>query len=181
MTRTLLPFSTLFLLVGVHANADQFDIALAHAGRTASDLQRDLTEHPAELLRLAGIRPGIRVVDLLGGSGYYSELLSYLVGENGKVILINNEPYDHWSTSLQARLAGKRLPNVEHETLDLNHMQLPDESVDAVLLIKVYHDLYWVNDPDGRWPRIDVGSVLDQLGPMVGKTDRFALVFRKDS
>jgi predicted methyltransferase len=163
MIRTLLAVVTLLLLIGVNANADQFDVALAQPGRTAGDLKRDATEHPAELLRLAGIEPGMRVVDLLGGSGYYSELLSYLVGENGKVILINNEAYDHWSTGLQTRLAGKRLSNVEHETRDLNHMQLPDQSVDAVLLIKVYHDLYWVNDPDGRWPRIDVGSVLDQL------------------
>jgi predicted methyltransferase len=203
MIRTLLPVITLFLLVGLNATADQFDAALAHAGRTAGDLKRDATEHPAELLRLAGIKPGMRVVDLLGGSGYYSELLSYLVGENGKVTLINNDAYDHWSTGLQARLAGKRLSNVEHETFDLNHMQLADKSVDAVLLIKVYHDLYWVNDPDGRWPKIDVGSVLDQLAralkpngtlllddqrdqltyeePMLGKTDRFVLVFRKDS
>jgi predicted methyltransferase len=60
-----------------------------------------------------------------------------------------------------ARLAGNRLPNVEHLTVDLNHMNLPPASVDAVLLIKVYHDLYWV-DPK-NWPSINVGSVLDQL------------------
>jgi predicted methyltransferase len=34
--------------------------------------------------------------------------------------------------------------------------------LDAVLLIKVYHDLYWV-DSSGEWPKIDVSSVLDQL------------------
>jgi predicted methyltransferase len=172
MMRNILQSSTLrtplfviasFLLLGVRASADQYDVALTHAGRTAGDLKRDVTEHPSELLRLAGIEPGMRVIDLLGGSGYYSELLSCLVGENGKVFLINNEAYDHWSAGLQSRLAGNRLSNVEHETLDLNHMQLPDQSVDAVLLIKVYHDLYWVNDPEGRWPKIDVGSVLDQL------------------
>jgi len=111
---------------------------------------------------LAGISRGMRVADVLAGDGYYSELLSYLVGPKGKVFLINNDAYDRWSDGLKPRLAGNRLPNVEHDTLDLNHMNLPAGSMDAVLLIKVYHDLYWV-DSEGHWPKIEVGGVLDQL------------------
>jgi len=228
--------------------ADRFDAAVAHAGRPAADLKRDSLDDPADILRLTGIKPGMRVADVLAGDGYYSELLSYLVGPQGKVLLINNEAYDHWSDGLAARLAGARLPNVEHETVDLGHMGLRDGSLDAVLLIKVYHDLYWI-DEEGHWPAIDVQAVLGQLsralkpggvlllvdhsakagtgssaasslhrideayavkdftsngfkvvaksdllrrpddardqltykGPMVGKTDRFVLVFRKAS
>jgi predicted methyltransferase len=142
--------------------ADRFDAAVAHSDRSAADLKRDSIEHPADILRLAEIKPGMRVADVLAGDGYYSELLTDLVGPKGKVFLINNAAYDHWSDGLEARLAGNRLPNVEHETLDLNHMNLPAGSLDAVLLIKVYHDLYWV-DPKGEWPKIDVSGVLDQL------------------
>ena len=142
--------------------ADAFDAAVAHSGRSAADLKRDSIDHPAEILRLTGIKRGMRVADVLAGDGYYSELLSYLVGPKGKVLLINNEAYDGWSDGLQSRLAGNRLPNVEHDTLDLNHMNLPAGSLDAALLIKVYHDLYWV-DPEKHWPKIDVSSVLDQL------------------
>lgn len=141
---------------------DRFDAAVAHTGRTAEDLKRDSTDHPAEILRLAGISRGMRVADVLAGDGYYSELSSYLVGPKGKVFLINNDAYDGWSDGLKPRLAGNRLRNVEHDTLDLNHMNLPAGSMDAVLLIKVYHDLYWV-DSEGHWPKIDVGGVLDQL------------------
>jgi predicted methyltransferase len=86
--------------------ADIYDAAVAHGGRTASDLPRDALDHPAELLRLAGIAPGMRVADVLAGSGYYSELLSYVVGPAGKVLLINNAAYDAWSDGLTARLAG---------------------------------------------------------------------------
>lgn len=151
------------LIVFAHAHAaDRYDAALEHSGRTAADLKRDAIDHPADVLRLSGIKPGMRVADLLAGDGYYSELLSYLVGPKGKVFLINNEAYDRWSDGLQARLAANRLPNVEHETVDLDHMNLPAGTLDAVLLIKVYHDLYWV-DPEGKWPKINVGSVLDQL------------------
>jgi predicted methyltransferase len=51
---------------------------------------------------------------------------------------------------------------VEHQTIDLGHMSLRDGSLDAVLLIKVYHDLYWI-DSEGHWPTIDVHAVLGQL------------------
>jgi predicted methyltransferase len=142
---------------------DRFDAAVARAGRSAADLKRDAIDHPAQLLRLTGIKPGMKVADVLGGDGYYSELLGDLVGPKGHVLLINNAAFDHWSDpDLQNRLAGGRLANVEHSTVDLDQMNLKPRSLDAVLLIKVYHDLYW-NDPEGVWPKVDAGAVLDQL------------------
>jgi predicted methyltransferase len=153
--------SAALLIAAGSADADSYDAALAHTGRSVADLKRDSLDHPAEMLRLAGIKPGMRVADVLAGDGYYSELASYIVGPSGKVLLINNEPYDKWSDGLAPRLAGNRLPNVEHQTVDLDRMNLPDASLDAVLLVKVYHDLYW-KDPK-NWPSVDVQSVLAQL------------------
>jgi predicted methyltransferase len=145
--------------------ADRFDAAVAQAGRPAADLTRDALDHPADILRLAGIKPGMKVADVLAGDGYYSELLSRLVGPRGQVFLINNAAFDKWSEpDLDNRLAGNRLSNVTRHTLDLNAMQLPPASLDAILLIKVYHDMYWVDErPDSPWPKIDVSAVLDQL------------------
>ena len=141
-------------------DTDRFDAAVSHSGRPEMDLKRDAVDRPADMLRLAGIKPGMQVADVLAGSGYNSELLSYVVGPKGKVFLINNEAYDHWSAGLEKRLAGNRLANVEHDTVDLNHMNLRDESLDAVFLIKVYHDFYWTGE---GWPKIDPGAVLEQL------------------
>jgi predicted methyltransferase len=62
---------------------DLYDAAVAHPGRTPKDIQRDAIDHPAEVLRLAGIQPGMVVVDFFGAGGYYSELLSYVVGPGG--------------------------------------------------------------------------------------------------
>jgi len=164
LLRWLLPACGLCVLGAVHAGAkDAYDAAVAHEGRSAADVKRDALDHPAEILRLTGIKPGMRVADVLAGDGYYSELVSYLVGPAGKVLMINNAAFDHWSDGRrQARLSGGRLGNVEHDTLDLNHMNLAAASLDAVLLVKVYHDLYWV-DSEGVWPTIDTGAVLDQL------------------
>jgi predicted methyltransferase len=154
----------LSLALGIHVcRADPYDAAVAHAGRPAHDLKRDPIDHPAEVLRLAGIKPGMRVADFLAADGYYSELLSYLVGPQGHVLMLNNAAYDHFSDGeWQARVANHRLPNVEHRTIDLDHMDLGSATLDAVLLIKVYHDLYWV-DPKGAWPKVNVAAVLDQI------------------
>jgi predicted methyltransferase len=166
--RLLRPALWLLCLIGLTTAsaaraADVYDAAVAHAGRSPADLTRDRLDHPAEILRLAGLKPGMKVADVLAGDGYYSELAGYVVGPAGKVFMINNAAFDHWSEGpMQARLNGDRLANVVHQTLDLNHMNLAPESLDAVLLIKVYHDLYWV-DSEGVWPKIDTRAVLDQL------------------
>src|SRR5581483_6841305 len=68
--------------------ADLYDAAVQHAGRSADDLKRDPMDHPAEVLRLAGIKPGMRVADFMAADGYYSELVSYIVGPKGHVLLI---------------------------------------------------------------------------------------------
>jgi predicted methyltransferase len=155
-----------FLVASPYANgADEYDAALTHAGRPAADSARDAIDHPAEMLRLAGIKPGMTVADVLAGDGYYSELLSYVVGPKGRVYLINNLAFDNWSQpALKDRTAGGRLTNVTQQTVDLNDMKLAPASLDAILLVKVYHDMYWVDtNPKSPWPKINVSAVLDQL------------------
>jgi predicted methyltransferase len=157
------------MLVPSSRAADLYASAVQHAGRSAADLERDKLEHPADILRLCGIKPGMQVADVLAGGGYYSELLSYVVGPKGHVLLLNNAAYDHWSDGdWQKRLDGHRLPNVEHRTVDLEHLDLPDHSLDALILVKVYHDLYWIDPkPNAAWPKMDASVVLDQLARVV--------------
>jgi predicted methyltransferase len=144
--------------------ADIYDAAVAHAGRTADDRQRDVTDRPADVLRFSGIKPGMQVLDFFAADGYYSEVLSYVAGPRGHVLLLNNTPYDKFAKDAwKDRIARQHLKNVEHITVDPGHMGLKDSSLDAVVMIKVYHDLYWVDPEKSGWPKIDVPSVLDQL------------------
>jgi predicted methyltransferase len=159
---TFLAFVATLLLGNGAAAADRYSAALNHPGRSAADIERDAKDKPAQVLRLTGIGPGMRVVDVLGGSGYYSELLSYLVGPKGEVLLINNAGFDGYDTTWKARLADNRLPNVTHRVVDLSSMQLGTATFDAALLIKVYHDLYWKELVDGP-PKTDAQHVLDQI------------------
>ena len=143
--------------------ADAYDAAVHHTGRTEADLKRDASDHPADVLRLAGIKPGMRVADLLAGDGYYSELVSYIVGPKGHVLLLNNGPFEKWSEGAwKPRVANDRLPNIEHRVVDLEKMDLGSSTLDAILLVKVYHDLYWV-DTGTDWPKFNTAAVLDQV------------------
>ncbi len=164
-TRTLLLIAACALgaLDAAAARADRYSDAVAHPGRSADDLKRDAIDHPEEVLRLARIGPGMVVADYLAADGYYSELVSYLVGPRGHVYLLNNVAFDKWSDNgWEKRLAGGRLPNVEHRTVEVEHLGLPARSLDAVLVIKVYHDLYWKADK-GPWPKIDPDVALTEI------------------
>jgi predicted methyltransferase len=48
---------------------DIYDAAVAHPGRPAHDLKRDPLEHPAEVLRLTDIKPGMQVADYMAADG----------------------------------------------------------------------------------------------------------------
>jgi predicted methyltransferase len=164
---------TLAALLGLAAAAagahpDIYDAAVAHPGRSAADLKRDAIDRPAEVLRLAGIKPGMQVADFMAADGYYSELASYIVGPRGHVLLLNNATWDYWSGDRWKERIEGRLPNVEHRTIDAEHVDVPDHSLDAVLLIKAYHDFYAIDDdPKAKWPRFDVGRVVDEIARML--------------
>ena len=150
------------------AHPDIYDAAVAHPGRPAADLKRDLIDHPAALLRLAGLKPGMQVADFMAADGYFSELASYVVGPTGHVLLLNNATWDSWSGNHWKERIEGRLSNVEHRTIDAEHVDVPDASLDAVLLIKAYHDFYVIDDdPADKWPRFDVGRVVGEIARML--------------
>ena len=64
-----------------------------HPNAPTTDRERDARDKPAEVLAFAGVKPGMTVVDMFAGGGYYTELLAGVVGPNGKVLAVNNVPY----------------------------------------------------------------------------------------
>lgn len=137
--------------------------ALANPARSEADRERDGRDKPAAILALAGFGPGMTIADIFGGGGYYSEILSEVVGPKGKVLLINNAPYDAYAKKgLTPRLANGRLPNVEYRIVPSESMQLGTSDLDGALIVMSYHDLYVV-DPENDWPAIDASQFLDQI------------------
>ncbi len=155
--------------------------ALANPARPASDRVRDKARQSAAVLRFFGIAPGMTVLDLYSGGGYYTELLSYIVGPAGKVVAHNNTPYLRVAgKELAGRYAAGRLPNVERLLAENNELTLPSAYFDAIVMTDVYHDVYHVDEKAG-WPRIDGPKMLAMLyqslqpGGVLGVVDHAAL------
>jgi predicted methyltransferase len=137
--------------------------AVAAPERSAKDRERDAIDKPAELLAFAGVKPGMKVADFLGGGGYWSELLVRAVGPTGSVTLVNNPGYYFFSQDgLKERFADGRLKDIRQRVVETGNLDLGSEQFDLILIFMGYHDLYWVDEANG-WPKIDAGGVLDQL------------------
>lgn len=87
----------------------------------------DLTEH---VLRLAGVGPGMRVLDLGCGTGDVSFLTARLVGPEGEVVGVDAAAEATGAASRRA--AGAGLTNVHFVTEDLRTFT-PDRPFDAVV------------------------------------------------
>jgi len=147
----------------------EVDAALENPRRRPADRAQDDRRQAAAVLDYFGIETGMVVLDLYSGGGYYAELLAYLVGPSGRVVAHNNTPY---LTFAQAELADRyregRLPNVEQLIAENNELELPEQRFDAVVMIKAYHDVYFVDEEAGWEPinRIDfLVEVYDSMKP----------------
>lgn len=126
--------------------------AVDHEDRWKPDRARDVNRKPDEVLSFFGIRPGMRVIDCMGADGYYTELISHIVGEEGKVWIQNN-PFvveRFVDVPLKARMKDERLPNLTRIDAKLDDMGLPGE-VDAVVLVRFYHDFYWMGNDRAKF------------------------------
>jgi predicted methyltransferase len=155
--------------------ASVYTDAVAQAGRSAADRERDARDRPAEVLAFAGLAPGMSVADIFGGSGYYAELLAHVLGPLGRVLLVNNAPYLAFAgKDYKTRFADGRLPQVQRSVVETCDLKLAAESLDVAMIVMSYHDLYHY-DPEG-WPRIDAGRFLEQIRRAVKPGGAFLIV-----
>jgi predicted methyltransferase len=142
---------------------DHIAAAVAAPERSAKDRERDARDKPVELLTFAGVEPGMKVADVFGGGGYWSELLARAVGPGGGVTLVNNAPYFNYAQEdLKSRFGDGRLKDVRRRVIETADMDLGREQFDLILIYMAYHDIYWVEE-DAGWPKIDTARFLVQL------------------
>ena len=138
--------------------------AISNVDRSQADRDRDAARKPAEVLAFFGIEPGMQVLDMFSGGGYYSEILSYVVGPEGTVTAHSNEAYAQFvGDEAITRYANDRLENVEILMAENNELQLDADKYDAILLILSFHDIFYV-DPKNGWPKINGSAFLAELG-----------------
>ncbi|MEY2866723.1 MAG: hypothetical protein RIQ43_749 [Pseudomonadota bacterium] len=145
------------------SSANNIGKSLANPSRSDADRERDGRDKPQDVLELAGFKKGMVIADVFGGGGYYSEILSRVVGPKGRVLLLNNAPYDKYAKKeIGPRLADKRLPNVEYRVVPNDDLGLRVNSLDGALIVMSYHDLFYA-DAEYGWPAIDSRQFMAQI------------------
>jgi predicted methyltransferase len=116
--------------------------AIADTSRPPSDRKLDADRKPAALLAFAGIKRGLVVGEYLPGGGYYTRLLSDVVGPQGKVYALETTSWGKENVeATQAVLKEPGRGNVALDLSPLGSFELKDK-VDVFWTTLNYHDLH---------------------------------------
>lgn len=116
---------------------------------------RDIYDHRAQLLAIAGVRPGMSVADVGAGTGLFTMLFADAVGPGGRVYAedISRKFVDH----IAERVRQEKRTNVVPVLGTDRSIELPAGSVDLVFLCDVYHHF--------EYPRSMLASIARALRP----------------
>ena len=150
----ILSISALALITTSNATADvspEIKAAVASTERPESETTRDAARKPGEVLSILGLKPGMNVIDLSAGGGYYTDIVSRVVGKEGTVYshqtpyVINrfadslNNPKKGWLLRLES---AQWKTNVKRKVGELDSMAYPIQ-LDAAMMVLFYHDIVW--------------------------------------
>lgn len=114
--------------------------AMANPARPAQDKTRDSIRKAPEILQFMGVKEGDTVLDVIAMGGWYTEVLSYAVGDNGKVYMQNNPiPVTEMSADERNERLS-RLSNVENWIGPIS--DIPANSIDFAMTALNFHDVY---------------------------------------
>jgi ubiquinone/menaquinone biosynthesis C-methylase UbiE len=99
---------------------------------------RQQEEAPEQALGLIGLHPGMVVADVGAGSGYMTTRIARLVEPAGKVYAEDIQPA--MLRIVQDKARAEHLANIELVLGTDTDAGLPEDAVDLVLLVDVYHE-----------------------------------------
>lgn len=138
------------------AKPADYAAVVADPARGKANIAMDEGRMPAAVLDFAGFKRGDVVADFQAGGGYYTELLSRVVGTRGRVYAMS-QPNFWEAETWNPLLASHR--NVTPLVAAGDALQLAPGSVDGIFAHLVFHDLYWVSEKY-QHPRLDVNEVV---------------------
>jgi ubiquinone/menaquinone biosynthesis C-methylase UbiE len=103
------------------------------------DPARDAWQKPDEIVKLLAIEPGMTVVDLGAGTGYFESRLATAVGPTGKVVAL--DPEANMVAFMRDRFEKAGVKNVEPRTCPLDSTGLQPASADRVLIVDTWHHI----------------------------------------
>ena len=115
--------------------------AVADPTRPKAEIRADAIRDPADTLAFSGVKPGMKVAELFPGGGYYTRMLSDIVGPRGRVFAIENAGWKSTIKVDQAMVAEPGRSNVTLQVQPFGEFELPTK-VDLFWITQNYHDLH---------------------------------------
>jgi ubiquinone/menaquinone biosynthesis C-methylase UbiE len=119
---------------------------------------RQREEDCETMLDALGVKPGQTACDMGCGNGFYTLELARLVGDGGKVLAVDIQR--EMLQMLKERAADEKIMNIELILGTIFDPKLPENSVDLMLMVDVYHEFSHPDEmlgairkslkPDGR-------------------------------
>ena len=117
--------------------------------------EREREERGDLLLRELGLKPGMNVMDVGAGTGYYSRRIAELVGPKGKVYAVDVQP--EMVAMLDAVAKRPGLGNIQPVLGSDKSVTLPEGVADLAIMVDVYHEL--------EFPSEMLTSIISALRP----------------
>jgi predicted methyltransferase len=114
--------------------------AVANPARPAGYRAADEFRKPAETLAFAGVRPGMVVGEFYPAGGYFTRMLSDVVGPEGHIYAIENAGWNDSYKDDQAMLAEGKWKNVSLEKAPFGTVKFP-KPLDIAWVTQNYHDM----------------------------------------
>ncbi len=154
---SLLAFCSLVCSSASALDIAALERAMASPDRPAADKERDASRQAPAVLDFLGLEAGMTVLDINASGGWYTEVLSYAVGPNGKV-LMQNRPGGRAAEAATAR--ATRLANVDEWLTPIS--EIPANSVDFSITALNFHDFHNSNPAAAQGI---LGQVMGALKP----------------
>lgn len=122
--------------------APNYAAIVAAPDRSDADRTNDARRKPVEILKLSGVKPGMKVLDMGAGAGYSTELFARAVAPNG-IVYAQNGPaiYKRAGAKLDARLKTPGAKNIVNDVRPYDDPVPPGVSnLDLVTFFYFYHD-----------------------------------------
>ena len=127
--------------------APDYAALLAAPDRSDADRQADKRRDPAPFLTFAGLRPGMKVLDMGAGGGYSTELIARAVAPGG--IVYGQNPADLGEkpkATFDARLKTPAMKDVVADIRPFDDPVPPDvHDLDLITFLFYYHDTTYMN------------------------------------
>ena len=127
--------------------APDYAALLAAPDRSDADRQADKRRDPAPFLIFAGLRPGMKVLDMGAGGGYSTELIARAVAPGG--VVYGQNPADLGEkpkVTFDARLKTPAMKDVVADIRPFDDPVPPDvHDLDLVTFLFYYHDTTYMN------------------------------------